>query len=83
MLTLVREADPGAESLLVIGHNPGFEDLTNTLAGDGDPAALDRLRDGYPTGGFATLSFDRPWSDIRSGSGELTAFVRPRDLDGE
>jgi phosphohistidine phosphatase len=80
LLTLVREADPVAESLLVIGHNPGFEHLANTLAGDGDPAALELLRDGYPTGGFATLSFDAPWSDVRSGSGELTAFVRPRDL---
>jgi phosphohistidine phosphatase len=44
LLVLVRETDPDVGSLLLVGHNPGFGDLAYDLAGDGDPAALARLR---------------------------------------
>jgi phosphohistidine phosphatase len=80
LLVLVRETDPDVGSLLLVGHNPGFGDLAYDLAGDGDPAALARLRDGYPTAAFATLTFDVSWPDVRRGSGRLADFVRPRDL---
>jgi phosphohistidine phosphatase len=80
LLTVVREVDPDVESLLLIGHNPGFGDLAYDLAGDGDPPAVARLREGYPTAGFATFSLGAAWSDVRRGSGRLVDFVRPRDL---
>jgi phosphohistidine phosphatase len=80
LLNVVREVDPDVGSLLLIGHSPGFGDLAHDLAGDGDPAAVARLGEGYPTAAFATLSVDVPWSDVRRGSGRLLDFVRPRDL---
>lgn len=83
LLMLVREVDPDVGSLLLIGHNPGFEVLAHTLVDTADDAALDRLRDGYPTAGFATFEIAAPWSEVRTGSGHLVDFVRPRDLDGD
>lgn len=62
-----------AERALVIGHNPGLEQLVSLLAGD-RPAK-------FPTAALATLdaAIDR-WSDLTNGCARLTAFVRPRDL---
>ena len=37
----------------------------------------------YPTGALAMLEFDvGRWCYIGPGAGRLTAFVRPRDLEG-
>jgi phosphohistidine phosphatase len=66
-------ADVG--ELLMVGHNPGFENLVSILAPPGVEA--------FPTGALAELrlSID-DWSDVRPGCGELTQFVLPRELPG-
>jgi phosphohistidine phosphatase len=67
------------ESVMLIGHNPGIEELALALASEGD--GLPRMREKYPTAALATidLAADR-WSEIERGSGELVAYVRPADL---
>jgi phosphohistidine phosphatase len=67
------------DSVMLIGHNPGLEDLVLALASEG--AELDRLKEKFPTAALATIDLpaDR-WSAIERGRGELVAFVRPRDL---
>lgn len=69
------------ESVLVVGHNPTFEELALALAGDGEEKALAALRRKYPTGALAVLEFSRGiWAGIHSGAGYLRRFVRPKDL---
>jgi len=80
LLAVTRAVPAGVSSLLLVGHNPGFEQLASTLAGSGDDRALASLRAGYPTGGLASLTFAEPWSDVRPGTGHLVRFLRPRDL---
>jgi phosphohistidine phosphatase len=80
LLDLVRTTDARVGSLLMIGHNPGFEDLTNRLVDGGDPDALAALGTGYPTGGFATLELATTWPDVEWRSARLAAFVHPRSL---
>ena len=81
LLQAVREAPGAAEVLLLIGHNPGIEDLARSLAGGGDPEGLRRLHKKFPTGALAVLDFpSEAWSDVAPGSGELVSFVRPKDL---
>jgi phosphohistidine phosphatase len=67
------------DSVMLIGHNPGLEDLALALASEG--AELDRLREKFPTAALATIDLpaDR-WRAVERGMGELVAFVRPRDL---
>jgi phosphohistidine phosphatase len=67
------------DSVMLIGHNPGLEDLALALASEG--AELARLREKFPTAALATIDLpaDR-WSAVERGRGELVAFVRPRDL---
>lgn len=45
-----------ADAVLVIGHNPALSELATQLAGDGDPTALSRLRDKFPTAALAPRS---------------------------
>jgi phosphohistidine phosphatase len=67
-------------AVMLIGHNPGLEELATALASDG--AGLARMREKYPTAALATIDLPaRRWSAVRRGSGVLLGFVRPRDLE--
>ena len=63
---------------MVIGHNPGLEDLAGMLAARGD--RLPALRTKFPTGALATLVADAPWAELGPGAAELVDFVTPREL---
>ena len=80
LLTRLRRLPDGLGSLMLIGHNPGIEDLALGLVGDGDASALERMRRKYPTGGLATLSFDGAWSELGPATASLEAFVIPKQL---
>jgi phosphohistidine phosphatase len=69
-----------AGGLLLIGHNPGMQELAIALASRGD--RLEVLTTKFPTGALAEIRLpDGAWSDIAEGSGELTRFVTPRELE--
>ena len=80
--TIVALAPPKSDTLLVIGHNPGLEQLAADLSGPGsNPKARSRLKSKFSTAAVAVLAFDVPaWTDLRPGHGRLTRFVRPKDL---
>lgn len=85
LLDMVREVDDAARSLVMVGHNPGLEELVRGLAGGlGEPYALARLAAKVPTAAFAI--FDLPvdrWAETRLGSGRLIGFVTPAWLGDE
>lgn len=64
-------------SAMVVGHNPGLQELAILLAGENSGAA----DDGFPTGALATLVFDGAWGDLEPGTACLRALVVPRQLD--
>ena len=81
ILRVLRSVDAGCRSVLVLGHNPGMEDLALMLAGHGAAAERRRMAEKYPTGGLAVI--DLPvgrWADIKAGAGVLERFVTPRSL---
>ena len=78
LLERVRAVEEGVESVLLIGHNPGVEQLALRLAGGGDKLASVRRK--YPTGALATLEFGGRWRELGPGSAELTDFVTPKQL---
>jgi len=81
IMAWLRRLQPDIASVLLIGHNPGFEDAARQLAGDGKPKALKRLRRKYPTAALAVIRFDADdWRAVGWGEGYLARFVRPRDL---
>jgi phosphohistidine phosphatase len=81
ILAWLRRLQPEIGSVLLIGHNPGFEELAVRLAIDGRKKALERMRTKYPTGTLAVIRFDvDAWPAVTDGAGYLDRFVRPKDL---
>lgn len=79
LLQVVRSVGGDPAGLVLVGHNPGCEELAELLAGPGsDEGALARLQIKFPTAAIAVINSDLPWADWRSGSARLTDFVVPR-----
>ncbi|MCH8683951.1 SixA phosphatase family protein [Pedomonas mirosovicensis] len=82
LLDLIHDLPDEWGSILIVGHNPGFEDLGMLLAGQGPARLMALLAAFLPTAGVVSLAFDVDhWADIRPGEGMLVRFTRPVDLD--
>lgn len=83
LLDVVHELPEGAESALLIGHNPGLEDLILLLIPDKAGDALrDSVEEKFPTAALAVMTFDvETWDAVKADGGTLVRFTRPRDLD--
>ncbi len=79
LLDRLRRVPAAVESAMLIGHNPGIQDLAVCIAGGG--VQLPQVRRKFPTGTLATLTFSGQWDGLVPGSAELVAFVRPKELD--
>lgn len=80
LLRRVHDVSASVPSVMVIGHNPGLEDLAATLAGAGAGGASRRMAIKFPTAALAVLTVPTAWRDLAPGSATLAAFVVPRDL---
>jgi phosphohistidine phosphatase len=85
ILALLQAVPQGTAGVMVVGHNPGLEELANLLAREPvrrkERARRDVLEEKFPTAALAVLDFDAEmWRDIKPGEGKLVDFVRPRDL---
>lgn len=65
MLEYVRRCE--ADTVLVVAHNPGTEDLAQALGGVVQPK--------FPTAAFAVLRADLPFSSWQPGCAELVQFT--------
>ncbi len=78
LLERLRRVPAALPSLLLVGHNPGIEELALLVAAEGPLRTAVATK--FPTGALATLAFEGGWDGLRRGGGEIAAFVRPRDL---
>ncbi|MEY4953278.1 MAG: hypothetical protein RL299_1702, partial [Pseudomonadota bacterium] len=80
---LLREQSGDPASILMVGHNPGLEDLIFDLVpDDGSSPLRDVVEEKFPTASFAVLELDiDKWSDLRDRCARLVHLTRPRDLD--
>ena len=68
LLGLVRELADDLNTVVLVGHNPGVEDLVSTLTGQWVP---------MPTSSLAVMAMRGPWSAAGHLSAALTASGRP------
>ncbi|BDM70316.1 phosphohistidine phosphatase [Streptomyces nigrescens] len=86
LLDVVREVPEQRRTVLLIGHQPGVQDVVLALAGqeegergrDADGEALGRVRAKFPTSGIAVLALRGAWADLAPGTATLTDFTVPR-----
>ncbi len=78
LLARVQRAPPETPSILVIGHNPGLEELAADLLADGPAGDIQRLAEKFPTAALAVIQFRvGSWRDVDARSGTLERFVVP------
>ena len=79
LLERLRAVPDGVVSVLLIGHNPGLQDLALLLASTG--AELAQLEAKFPTGALATLVLpNAAWRQLSRGDAALGDFVVPKQL---
>jgi len=85
ILAAIRGAPASVNHLMMVGHNPGLEQVAGLLAREPvrrkERARHEALEEKFPTSALAILDFDvGRWRDVAEGSGKLADFVRPKDL---
>jgi phosphohistidine phosphatase len=68
LLTVLRELPDDVGTAVLVGHNPGIEDLASMLT-DQEVA--------MPTSALAVVALTGPWSSAGQGSASLRAWGRP------
>ena len=77
LLRRLRRVPAPRPSVMLIGHNPGIEELARALVKT--ESAVD-LAEGFPTAALAVVDFrGRSWG-VRPAVGDLVSFVTPREL---
>ncbi len=85
LLDMVCEVDGNPPAVLMVGHNPGLEDLIFDLVpDDGSSPLRDVVEEKFPTATYAVLELDiDEWSQTHAGCARLIHLMLPRDLDAE
>ncbi|MGN6373994.1 MAG: SixA phosphatase family protein [Sphingomonas sp.] len=81
LLDLIHALPQEAEHVLLIGHNPGLEELVLLLTPDDDGTLRHEVEIKYPTASIAELHLVGDWATLLPGEARLIRFIRPRDLD--
>jgi phosphohistidine phosphatase len=86
LLAAIRIAPAHASPLLLLGHNPGLEQLAVALGlQPRTPAERGRAESvarKFPTAALAIYDFDiAQWPDAKPARGRLIDYIRPKDID--
>ena len=72
LLGLVSELDDEAGIVMLVGHNPGFEELLEVLTGEAHK---------LPTAALSCIELNiEKWNKVRAGTGRLEWLVKPKKL---
>lgn len=85
VLDSIAETSSRVTTLMLIGHNPGIQDVAEMLANPAtsDTNALNRLKRKYPTASLAVLEFEGDWEGIDTPRiARLVRFITPAMLGG-
>jgi phosphohistidine phosphatase len=81
LAAIIRETRD-ANTLIIVGHNPGLQELAVSLIGSGDVEARERINEKLPTSGLVTIDFAfDDWSLLHDHAGRLERFVSPRLIE--
>ncbi len=79
LLGRVRRLSDSLGSVMIIGHNPGLEELAMMLADGGDTAAQGIRGEKFPTGALASLTADLDrWRDLGADGATPREMFVPR-----
>ena len=78
LFDVLRQVPDSVKTLLLVGHNPGMEELLLSLV----DKAINSPKNGklFPTATLAHLSFSQSWKKIKSGRATLEQIIYPKKL---
>ncbi|MEJ2621563.1 MAG: histidine phosphatase family protein [Candidatus Thiodiazotropha sp.] len=79
LLQVLAEAPESAKRVMMVGHNPGLEALTEYLEGKRIPLPKDGKL--IPTATLARIVMPNDWKKLRPGDGVLDSITRASGLD--
>ena len=72
LMRLITGLPDAVSCVLLVGHNPGFEDLVGRLSGS---------HERMPTAALACIEFRiDQWEDVKEGAGKFAWLITPKDL---
>jgi phosphohistidine phosphatase len=81
MLKVLHEAPATADTVVMVGHQPGIASFARKLANGSVPAGCSRAFTKFPTGSVAVIEFEaEDWHDADFGKGEFRSFATPKEL---
>lgn len=71
ILEVVSDISDEYDSAMIVGHNPGFENIVRVLTGK---------LESMPTAALAVVDLDiNSWKEINAETGKLRKFIRPKE----
>lgn len=73
LLEIVSQLENEHKAVLLVGHNPGMQELLALLTGQSEE---------YPTAALTKITFKNlKWAEVGNKKGSLEWFVKPKELD--
>ncbi len=80
LLKIVKELPANVSHVMIIGHNPGFQELAVSLS-PSDSEARHRFSEKFQTAALASFRFNvETWKNVKPGTGSLALFLIPSML---
>lgn len=74
LLWLVQSCNNEIDCLMLVGHNPGFTDFSNSLCAE-------FRTENIPTGGFVAFTFDiQKWEDVKEKGAHFETYQYPKNI---
>lgn len=79
LFTILSAVEDQFERVMMVGHNPGTEELAALLVATGCPLTRAEMVEKYPTGALAIITAEiEVWRDLKFHANRLAAFIRPK-----
>ncbi len=80
LLKLLRSLPADLSHVMIVGHNPGLQELAIALTPSGNPARAP-FGEKLPTAALVSLDFDTErWQSVKAGTGQLQLYLTPNML---
>jgi phosphohistidine phosphatase len=81
ILEAIHAVDDEVDALLVLGHNPGLQELAISLAVMAPRPQRDPLARRFPTGALVRFAVERSWRSFNRATIRLVEYLTPAVLD--
>jgi len=82
LLKIVRDLPESAHAPLLVGHNPGLQQLVVELTQKDNNGLRSRAQHKFPTAALATIELpERRWAQVKPGRGTIAELILPKELD--